>query len=65
MKLRALYLEEISPHYFTLPDQVTTSCSDVFLSYENIVLFLDGYHPVDLEAEKVGNVKDYLIANSS
>jgi hypothetical protein len=26
-------------------------------------LFLDGYHPVDLEAEKVGNVKDYLLAN--
>jgi len=61
MKLRALYLEETSRHFFTRPNQVTTWCSDVvFLSYERIVVFLDGYHPVDLTAEKVGNVKDFF-----
>jgi tudor domain-containing protein 1/4/6/7 len=26
-------------------------------------VFLDGYHPVDLVAERVGDVKDFLIAN--
>jgi hypothetical protein len=26
-------------------------------------VFLDGYHPVDLKAQKVGDVKDFLIAN--
>jgi hypothetical protein len=37
--------------------------SIIFLSYECIVVFLDGYHPVDLKAQKVGDVKDCLIAN--
>ena len=64
MKLRALYLEETSRLFFTRPNQVTTLCSDVvFSSYEQIVLFLDGYHPVDLAAKKVGNIKEFLIGN--
>ena len=63
MKLPALCLEETSRPFFTRPNQVTTSCSDVVLSYEHIFLFLDGYYPVELVAKKVGNAKDYLIAN--
>jgi hypothetical protein len=40
------------------------SCPDVvFLSCERVVVFLAEYVAVDLVAEKVGNVKDFLITN--